>query len=694
MVFPIGGKSLLELRIDVDKIHDNCPVMNRISGDFYQTYPAGGNSKVSIRDTSYSNVYLGSWIVDEPVISSSLPLSVEIYGNVRFWKGNHPKTTIKLIVYCISNNSTEQADVVFTTISGTITKYICIKKSPYFRDIELELDMTKSVTEKPLLPTYDTHWHSNRPAELSRRTLTLHECYREAGINLSGNPRNNIIDDSAASFMNWDDDELYDAMATYYSHYNKTLPAWKMWGFLCGKYEKDNVLGIMFDADVRFSSQVNKPQRRGFAVFKNNPLFVDLILNSETPTNEKQAHTMRQYLRTFVHETGHTFNLIHPWKKDNPSSLSWMNYPKNYPYGPNDPRNNEDEYWNNFRFRFDDEELIHMRHGDRESVIMGGDPWSSGGQIVDKSSFPKLSENGSPIEFLLRSKNHFDYMEPIEIELRLKNLLEFPITVDILLNPEYGRVKVFIVAPNGSISQFDPLLVKESNPTAFPLMPIDNGTEGSDRYSETILLTYGKGGFYFSQPGDYQIQAIYQGFENIVIPSNILRIRVRPPVSNEEDNMAYDFFTYQVGMNLYLRGSQSSFLADGKRKLEEIFNLGISNSMNAKIAYILACTENKSFFKIVGGKLEQTHKPCPEKVITITKPAKDYYLKALKAKQKEFNIPYRNIAQTRINAYKQLNKLNDAKEELMDLSSNLVSPNFARIKEIAEQHKSLSDKLA
>ena len=31
--------------------------------------------------------------------------------------------------------------------------------------------------------------------------------------------------------------------------------------------------------------------------------------------------------------------------------------------------------------RFDDEELVHIRHGDRSAVIMGGDDWGSGGHL-------------------------------------------------------------------------------------------------------------------------------------------------------------------------------------------------------------------------------------------------------------------------------------------------------------------------
>ena len=43
-----------------------------------------------------------------------------------------------------------------------------------------------------------------------------------------------------------------------------------------------------------------------------------------------------------------------------------MNYPWRYPQG------GPGAFWNAFPFQFDDQELIHIRHAFRDSVIMGG----------------------------------------------------------------------------------------------------------------------------------------------------------------------------------------------------------------------------------------------------------------------------------------------------------------------------------
>ena len=682
MLFPIGGKTSLELRIDIDKICDNSPVLNKISGSFYQNFSSTNIDKDLISNSLSQNIYLESWIVDNPIIKSLSASYFEIIGTVRYWKKNKaPKSDIKIIVYRFSQNTIEQAEVTFTDTVGNITKYMCVKKSHYLRDIELDVQVVKSLNTEPILPLYDTNWSINRPPDLSRRILTVEECYREAGINLATIYRGNIIDNVPASFVYWDDAELYDAMETYYN--DQSLSAWKIWCFICGNYIRNNVFSMMFDADIRFANVSNdsetdkfidkdiKPQRLGFVIFKNN-FFIDKLTSESTVKKEEQICPMRRYLCSFVHEVGHVFNLVHSWNKDNPSSLSWMNYPGNYPYGPNDTRNSEDEYWNNFRFRFDIEELTHMRHGDRVSVLMGGDPvyTSMKQNIITPDHFPLIWENGSPIEFLLRSQDYFEFMEPIEIELRLKNLLNYKINIDILFNPEFGRITVFIQDPYGNIKKYLPIIIKESTPVLMPLLPSrEKDQEKTDRYSENIVITYGKDGFYFKHPGDYLIQAIYHDFQNIIIPSNVLRLRIKPPMSKKQENMAFDFFTHQVGMNLYLKGSQSPFLTEGKQKLKKIFNPKLQSSLQAKIALVLASAETKPFFKITNEKIYQIHKPNPEEALKLSEPAKNFYKRA---KKKSFNIAHRNVVRVRYNALRMMNRPKEAEEQAFEFVDTLI----------------------
>lgn len=127
----------------------------------------------------------------------------------------------------------------------------------------------------------------------------------------------------------------------------------------------------MFDAALQFGGAGEAPERQGFAVFREHSWFDNLV---ESPSTQAQQAAARKFLYTWVHEAGHAFNFLHSWDKSRPDSLSWMNYDWRY-----DDRNGAGTFWKTFAFRFDEEELIHLRHGNRASVIMGGDSWASGG---------------------------------------------------------------------------------------------------------------------------------------------------------------------------------------------------------------------------------------------------------------------------------------------------------------------------
>ena len=673
MTFPNIGIYGLELRIDIDKIYDHSPVMNCISGDFYRREKLL-NSQIGLTD---SDIFIESWITDNPKVKSSFS-KTEINGDVRFWKGNHPpKTTINIVISKISSQTIGPIEVTFTDSTGNVTKYSCIRKSDSFRNFSLKVDVSKSVNIEPILPIYDTHWSNNRPAGITRRILSIEECYREAGVNVSISSQNPVIDDSLPQFQTWSDDELNDSMENHFLNSLNNWPQWQMWCLICGSHDQESVLGVMFDGG-------NLGRRRGFAVFRNHNSLKNLVQN---PTNQKQVQSLRDYLYTFVHEAGHSFNLSHSWTKGRPAALSWMNYPDNYPGGPQSLINNEEEFWQNFMYRFEDKELLHIRHGDRLTVVMGGSPRDYGAYLEDSLDYLFESPKASNMEFLLRSQGYFQFMEHIIIEVRLKNLTEFPIEIDTSLNPEFRQVIVFIEGPDGKTKQFIPIIYKEASPVIKTLSPSNEKNEGTDRYSENIVITYGKYGFYFNQPGEYLIRSLYFGSKNLVISSNVLRINVGYPRSDEEDKMMHDYSTHSVGMNLYLRGSNSPLLSEGKNILEKLKSLKEKSSRGASIVDILASLESRHFFKIQeDGRLKEIHKPDYNKVLKINEPAKEFYIET---EDKNRNIKFRNIINIRKNALKNLKKYKEAQKELKDLANNLVDPKESVLREIEKEEKQL-----
>ena len=524
MSLPQPGRFVLDLRLDIDAALNNSPVINRVSGDFYQTF----RTTLPGQPPRVSKTYIESWIVDHPQVTW-LSDHVDIEGSVRFWTSTHAATTVAIRIGWDNSQQTRTGTVTLTETGGGQRSFTCRRTSECFRSLKLEMAVCSSVNAEPLRPNYDTRWHNNRPTNLPQRMLNIESAYRETGVEVSINPNVTVIDDSAPQFRNWTVAELHDAMETHFNRYDG--PNWALWGLMAGSYEESAVGGIMFDAAASGEESGREPERRGFAVFRSHSWFQDLALG--VPQNEQQAAAMRQFLYTWVHEAGHAFNFLHSWDKARPDSLSWMNYDWRY-----DQRNGTESFWKRFAFRFDDDELIHLRHGNRASVIMGGDPWSSGSHLEAANLAMAQIEGEPPLELVVRAQPNFDFMEPVLLEVRLRNLLtDAPVVIDKRLAPEYGGVVVHIQKPDDHIVKYDPVVCAVGIPQSVTLTPSKTGQEGDDRFSRDIFLTYGAKGFYFDQPGEYRIRAIYQGHGDLLITSNTLRIRIGTPVSQEANRL-------------------------------------------------------------------------------------------------------------------------------------------------------------
>jgi hypothetical protein len=611
----------LDLRIDIDPRSSTSPVMHRVSGDFYRVHPfafpfpvpnAGAEEMPSaglpVRPLSW-RTYLESWIVDAPKVTVER-CRILIEGRVRFWKGVHLETTVSIVVTW-GLGQPMQAVATFKTFLASST-FTCERVSDCFRSMTLEVDVCESVNSEPVLPEYGTGELADRPADTLVRTLDLPTSFREAGICVSLRTPRTIIDDGAASFSSWSVAELHDAMELHYSRISASWPRWDMWGLLAGKFDNSGVAGIMFDAGAAYGGSGEPPERQGFAVFRKHSWFNDLEAGAPTTDAERQAR--RTFLYTWVHEAGHAFNLLHSWNKGRPDSRSWMNYPHNIA-----------GFYDSFYFRFDDEELIHMRHGDRAAVIMGGDAWASGGHLED-SQLESLgaAEGPAPLEVLLRAKGYFDFLEPVQVELRLRNLVPgVPQVIDARFEPQHGVVSYLVQRPDGRILEHEPAFcaVGTSEPH---VLAGAGGSDGRDRLSALVTLSFGKHGFSFAEPGDYRVRACYRTDDGAVLVSNPVRLRIGRPLSREEDRLAQDLFSRQVGMALAMRDARSPFLESGRKALEAFLDQAKDSPAAAAIGMLLADSQLRPFHRIETPKgkttnvMRQSSKPDPKKALQMT----------------------------------------------------------------------------
>ena len=638
----------MELRVDVDQSLDESVVLNYLSWDLFQEF--------SHSDHSW-RVYHGSWVVQD-VDADWQATKVILTGTALSWSTGLELNVEVSIPW--TAQSVGPADVRLAD-SNSLNQYRCDWKSNLFRSVELQIDVCKSVNAEPILPDYDTHAHNDRPSDVNQRRLNIQNVYAEAGLNVTVNDSHTEIDDSAADFSSWSAAELHEAMVDHYDALSDQ-PQWKLWGLMAGSYDNPRVGGVMFDAAARFGGAGKAPERQGFAVFRDHSWFNSLVAGE--PTTQAQAAASRKFLYTWVHEAGHAFNFLHSWDKARPDALSWMNYDWRY-----DRRHEAGDFWKSFRFVFDEEELIHLRHGSRNSVIMGGDSWGSGGHLESAEPLVDLElvDGGPPVEVLLRSSEWFQFMEPVQLEVRLRNLSKKRISIDADLQPEYGVVAILIRSPDGVTRHYEPLMCNLAEIKSDLLYVANKSQTGTDRMSESIDLTFGRDGFYFDRPGDYAIRVIYQGLDGTLIPSNLHRIRVGMPTT-ESEKLAQDFFRHEVGLALYLNGSQSSRLKGAMSTLRQFAERFTNNSLGAKAAAVVAGGLSKPFHRIKDGKLSQLAKAEPKEALEITEPAVHFFSEV---KDRFANLPHRHLVELRTKMWRAIDEEKQANAEKTQLCKTL-----------------------
>ena len=133
-------------------------------------------------------------------------------------------------------------------------------------------------------------------------------------------------------------------------------------------------------------------------------MFYDAI-KGEDPDSQ------RAQLRTYVHELGHAFNLLHSWQKnlaDPPAAARAERRPRRpvvdelrleLPAPPPAP-GGDGRLLGGFPFQFTDNELIHLRHGFYRNVIMGANPFGKGAAEIDPDLFadPIVDNSGLALE--------------------------------------------------------------------------------------------------------------------------------------------------------------------------------------------------------------------------------------------------------------------------------------------------------
>jgi hypothetical protein len=406
--------------------------------------------------------------------------------------------------------------------------------SAYHHPVEFEFDCTPDA--KAVL-AIATHAHPNRPASLPSESLSIQKVFMRAGFDAKTSPNASIVPlAGSGADGKWSDMEMHDAMQVYWSRFaNKSQ--WALWTFFAALHEQGTSLGgIMFD-------DIGPNHRQGTAIFTS--AFI-----SQAPAGDPnpQAWVNRMTFWTACHEMGHGFNLAHSWQKslgtpwiplgNEPEARSFMNYPYNVAGG-------QTAFFSNFEFRFSDAELLLMRHAPERFVQMGNADW------FDHHGFEQANVSPEPtlkLEVRVnRATPEFEFLEPIVLDLKLGNLTPQPQIVHQKLLTMLDHMTV-VIKPDGKEA-------RTFHPYAQYCWQTQNQilNPGQAMY-DSLFISAGRNGWDIAEPGYYTIQiALHMEHEDIV--SQPLRLRVAPPRSYDEEYIAQDYFSDEVGRILRFDGS-------------------------------------------------------------------------------------------------------------------------------------------
>ncbi|GAA3596495.1 hypothetical protein GCM10022419_094650 [Nonomuraea rosea] len=551
------GDSRLALRLDVDGARPT----GRVSGDLFTV--AGATTS-----------YAGSFVVNAPSVRAE-------GGEARIsGRGSFTFETADKDVSIAVSEGTAAAEVAGRT-------YRVAFASPFFRSVLLEQD---SVTGTVPFVSYATGSLPG-PAGAPARELNVSSAYAEAGIELTVAEPGVIPVDGSGADLAWDDAELHHAMTQQFASFGDA-PAWRLWLLVASKHV-GGYRGIMFDYN-------DAHQRQGSAVFYD-------AIRGDTP----QAH--RAQLRTYVHELGHAFNLLHSWQKNLASppqplgpdggfgDLSWMNYVQNYRPG------GEPGYWAAFPFHFTDPELVHLRHGFFREVTMGANAFGTGAAEI--APFEQPVEDLSGLRLELRAKESFELGEPVVIEFKLSYAGE-PRTTHGHLHPDTEFTQVSITQPGGRTVLYRPMM--RHCVDSSPQIRLDTGNPAMYR---SAYIGHGRDGHYFQQPGEYQVRAQYIAADGSRIVSPACLVKVRLPVSRDDHQVAELMLGEEQGKLFSLQGSDSPALRSGNQALDEVIDRYGTHPLAVYARLVKGLNAEREFKALTAGKRLRVRPPDPKQGI-------------------------------------------------------------------------------
>jgi hypothetical protein len=454
-----------------------------------------------------------------------------------------PYTSVSIQVQRSSFPNLRTATVRFSAAGRTDRVRTLRFSDPSFHPVELEHDTVSGTTA---VTSINTGNHPNRPASLAVEDLSIETVYRRAGFRVTTGAHSAVPMTAAGADALWSDMEMHDAMQVHWSRF-ADRPQWAVWTLFAGQHvavpsqgiTPRSLGGIMFD-------DIGPNHRQGTAVFNGS-----FIGNIPTGDPAPAASVDRIKFWTAVHELGHTFNLAHAWAKsrgtpwirlvDDPEARSFMNYPYNV-------RGGEAAFFADFEFRFGDDELIFMRHAPERFVQHGNADWFDDHGFRGAAVLP-YSQFNLEVHLHRSIGSVFEFLEPVVVELKLTNVSQRSCVIDANALSQVENLAVIIKRHGAAARQWTPY-------ARYCLDGDQRVLEPGDSLYGSLSIAAGLNGWDIAEPGRYEVSVVlHQDEEDIV--SNALGIRILPPQGRDEEHIAQEFFSEEVGRALAFGGTRA-----------------------------------------------------------------------------------------------------------------------------------------
>lgn len=486
-------------------------------------------------------------------------------------------------------------------------------KSPYFHPVEFEFDTVEGTVSTTSI---NTCAHPNRPATLPCEKLSIRTVFNRAGFEVSTSPDGKVPLAGAGANATWSNQEMHDAMQVYWSHFANRAQ-WSMWTLFAGRHDMGAGLGgIMFD-------DIGPNHRQGTAMFNDS-----FISNAPAGDANPAAWVQRMRFWTAVHEMGHSFNLAHSWQKQHPPAWgtpwiplaneneerSFMNYPYRVSGG-------QTAFFADFEYRFSDSELLFMRHAPARFVQMGNADW------FDHHGFEQAAVSPEP-NFRLelranRQQTDYEFLEPVVLEIKLTNITNRPQLVDRAILSESERMTVILKKDGKTARQWAPYARYCMDDDTIVLAP------GQSIY-ESLFVAAGLNGWDVAEPGRYAVQMCL-GLDDEDLVSAPLALRILPPQGFDEERVAQDLFTEDVGRVLTFDGSRASNLQTANDTLQEVADRLAARkvAVHARVALATPKTRTYKLLAIPEGREQLVSAEAAGGAFKALKPEKDEARKTL-----------------------------------------------------------------